>query len=226
MTDTRENIKAQLRDSKGRLVSNKATPTLSILEAVDQVMRAVRQRHPEVPPVVLVVGASGKRAKSMVHGHFAPDRWEAGKSQQHEISLSGESLERGAVATLGTILHESAHALAAGRGLKDTSREGRYHNKVFKAVAAEVGIDVAYDPKIGWSETTVPDDTVKLYRAEVAALKKALKAYRRPELDRPKAPSKTIKLECECRSVRVPKSFYDKGEIQCVECGDYFQPVE
>ncbi len=35
---------------------------------------------------------------------------------------------RGAADVLGTLLHETAHALAHVRDIKDTSRQGRWHN--------------------------------------------------------------------------------------------------
>jgi hypothetical protein len=225
MTDTTQNIQKQLRGKDGKLVANRATPTLAILDAVDTVVKSIRARFPEVPPIVLVVGASGKRARSMVHGHFAPDRWES-KNGAHEILLSGESLRRGAEPTLGTILHEVAHALAASREIKDTSRGARYHNKAFKKLAEEVGIVVEYSKQLGWSETTVPPETAKLYKSELAVLRKALKAYRRPEPENAKKPSKNMRVECGCRAVTVPIKFYDKGTFTCDECDEVFLPVE
>lgn len=47
----------------------------------------------------------------------------------------------------------TAHALAHVRGIKDTSRQGRWHNTKFKALAEELGIEVSKDPRIGWSPT-------------------------------------------------------------------------
>ena len=51
--------------------------------------------------------------------------------------------------------HEAAHAIACQRGIKDTSRQGRYHNSRFKAIAEEVGLDVSRDPEWGWSVTAL-----------------------------------------------------------------------
>ena len=65
----------------------------------------------------------------------------------------------GAVDVLGTLLHEASHALAHVRGIKDTSRQGRYHNRRFRDLAAEVGLAVREVPVIGWSDTHVPDAT-------------------------------------------------------------------
>lgn len=57
---------------------------------------------------------------------------------------------------LGTLLHEAAHGVASTRGIKDTSRQGRYHNRRFAQLATELGIVVAPDGARGWSATTPP----------------------------------------------------------------------
>ncbi|WP_219419925.1 hypothetical protein [Pseudonocardia nigra] len=60
---------------------------------------------------------------------------------------------------LGTLLHEAAHGVATTRGIKDTSRQGRYHNRKFAELAEELGITVALDGARGWSATTLPYGT-------------------------------------------------------------------
>ena len=59
--------------------------------------------------------------------------------------ISGEGLRRTPDEVLGTLLHEAAHALAHARGIKDTSRQGRYHNKHFKTCAEQLGLAVEHD---------------------------------------------------------------------------------
>lgn len=203
----------------GKFLGN--TPTLAIVESINAAFIAIRRNYPELPNAAIVVGASGRRKNSAVHGHFDPERWDGTKTT-HEIMLSGESLERGAEATLGTLLHECAHLLAHARGIKDTSRQGRFHNKRFKALAEELGITVDQDPTIGWSITTLPDTTAARYKAELSAMKKALKYYRKPELTIV-GPKRTIKVSCECRSITLLKSFLEKGAIRCDECGELFE---
>jgi len=44
-------------------------------------------------------------------------------------------------------------------GVRDTSRQGRYHNARFKTLAKELGLEVRRDPLIGWSVTTPAADT-------------------------------------------------------------------
>ena len=84
-------------------------------------------------------------ANSPGYGHHAPGRWNAAGEQYAEIMISGEGLRRAPADVLGTLLHEAAHALAHARGIKDTSRQGRYHNKHFKAHAEQLGLTV--DPR-------------------------------------------------------------------------------
>jgi len=79
----------------------------------------------------------------------------------------------------GTLLHEAAHALADVRGIKDTSRQGRWHNARFKALAAELGIEVTKDPRLGWSPTTLTEPTRTAYADNISALGAALWMHRR-----------------------------------------------
>lgn len=221
-TDTTQNIKAQKRDAKGHLLpAVRDTPTLAILQAVNDTFRAIRERHPEVPAVAVVLGASGRRGQTMSLGHFQANNWES-KTAKHELAISGEALATGPEEVLVTLLHESAHALAQARKINDTSRQGRFHNKRFKAVAEELGIVVEHSKSIGWSDSKLGVDTVKDYKAELATLRKALKAYRLPDATT-KTPKKTVRVECDCRGLTVPIKFFIDGGITCDLCGEKFE---
>lgn len=221
--DTTQNIQTMARDAKGHLLPKVVdTPMKPILDALNGALVAIRNRHPEVPNVVLVVGTSSTKK----YGHFAPESWEGGKKvKNHEIMISGESLKRGAEDTLGTLIHECAHALAEKREIKDTSRQGRFHNEKFKNLAEEMGIVVGKDPKIGWSITSLPKETAKSYAEELKVLRAALKTWRGTDENKPKAPKVDIRVECGCRAVTIPISFYDKGDITCDLCGENFLPL-
>src|SRR5215207_11309227 len=123
--------------------SNHTTPdgTASLLvAALEHTWQTIRSRHPEVPEAVLVV-ASGSEGKRLNLGHFAPHRWQVHGSDRHEVLVGGEGLQRGPLDVLGTLLHEAAHGLAQARGIQDTSRQGRYHNRRYAALAAELGLE-------------------------------------------------------------------------------------
>lgn len=215
--DTTQNIKSMARNAKGHLLPKIIdTPMKPVLDAVNAAFRSIRTLHPEVPNAVLVIGTSSTK----VHGHFHAGTWD-GKTAVNEIMLSGESLKRGADAVLGTLIHECAHALASARGIKDTSRQGRFHNKRFKALGEEMGLELLEDKSIGWSLTTLPKATAVLYKAELRELAKALKTYRIPVVSAVKVKT-TVRVDCSCRGVTVPISFYEQGDFTCTICHEPF----
>lgn len=199
----------------------------AIVAALEQAWAAIRARHPDLPAVVLVVGAgsAGSTRSGLKLGHFAAMRWHHGDDQLPEVFVGGEGLARGPVGVLGTLLHEAAHALAHVRGIKDTSRQGRWHNTRFKTLAEEVGIEVSKDSRIGWSPTAVPERTQQLYTATLAQLGAALRLYRASEptdTGKSKTPPPCL---CECgRRIRVAPSVLEVGPITCGICHTPFHP--
>lgn len=210
-----------------------STPTLPILEAVNELLEEIRKNHPEVPPVTVVLGAKGTTRRGITHGHFAPESW-VGEAV-HEIMLSGESLARGAEPTLGTLIHEAAHARAHAAGIKDTSNHGRYHNKKFKELGESMGIVLDQAPTLGWSLTTLAEGTADKYREGLDKLASVLTAYKKgPGLkagadpDKPKNKTKG-KMDCDCGDpVSVSLQWFErKGQsLQCDDCLSGFKLIE
>ena len=64
-----------------------------------------------------------------------------------ELFMATELVARGATEMFAVLLHEAAHTIASRRGIKDTSRQGRYHNGRFRMIAGEVGLDGDRDPR-------------------------------------------------------------------------------
>ena len=116
---------------------------------------------------------------------------------------------------LGTLLHEAAHALADARGITDTSRQGRYHNKKYALLAAELGLEVAEDSRFGWTVTTVPAATAERYASQLAALDTdAMTLWRIDEHVTRAARRDTnlIAATCPCgRKIRVAASTLRRG---------------
>ena len=201
------------------------TATVDILKAVNAIVEKARSRHPGIPETVVVLGGSGARKDSQVHGHFAPRSWSKKKSEEGErelfgeIFLSGESLSRGSVATLGTILHELSHAYNFANNVSDTSNGNRYHNAKFKERAESFGLTLEKAETIGWSVTTVPDATQESYKTELEALDKAITVHRLGTLDlselgiaEPEKPKpKKYKMQCPscAEPVVVTKKFWE-----------------
>ena len=110
----------------------------------------------------------------------AAERWIAYDTKDPvglaELFVGGEGLRRGAEPVLATLLHEAAHGVAHVRGIKDTSRQGRYHNTRFKLLGEELGLTISQAPTIGWSSTELAPGTAVEYVEEIEALASAIVA--------------------------------------------------
>ncbi len=74
-------------------------------------------------------------------------------STRGEVFIATEPVARDATDMFAVLLHEAAHTIASRRGIKDTSRQGRYHNGRFRMIAEDVGLEGGRDPERGWSLT-------------------------------------------------------------------------
>lgn len=164
----------------------------TIIAALEAAYASVRRNHPDLPEVVFITG-TGLMGRGAKWGHYGRDRWVLGKAADGtatltddqgrlpEIFIAGERLACGAADTFQTLLHEAVHALAAVRNVKEVSRDFRYHNQRFVALAEELGLewpaDATPDSTIGFSAVVLREDTVKAYAATIAALDAAIAAH-------------------------------------------------
>ena len=197
-----------------------------LVAALEHAWQAIRQQHPRVPEAVLVV-ASGAAGKRLALGHFAPHRWQVHGTDRHEVLVGGEGLQRGPVDVLGTLLHEAAHGLAQARGIADTSRQGRYHNRRYATLARELGLDVTIQAPIGWSATSVPEPTAGFYARQLEELQTALVLWRRRETPATAGTRSRNLLACRCpcgRKLRAARTTLAEAPILCGACAQPFQP--
>jgi hypothetical protein len=203
-----------------------------LVAALEDAWEAIRSEHPDLPTAVLITGAGSLSARRGLRlGHFAASRWQADQPGAiAEIFVGGEGLARGATPVLATLLHEAAHALAHKRQLKDTSRQGRYHNRRFKDLAEQVGLQVEHHPTLGWSPTTLPEHTAVRYSSAIATLELALTAHRERESRDPQADgarSQNLKpCVCACgRRICVAAGVLAQAPIICGICQQPFGPA-
>lgn len=198
------------------------TPTLPVLRVLNDIAHIVSDEHGIEGRVSIVVGPSGVTRSGQKHGHFHARSWEdADGNDIHEIELSGESLKRGAAATVGTLIHELAHTFCHEHDIKDTSDGGRWHNKKFKQVAEDMGLHIERADRIGFSVTTLPESTQEKYAEQITALEQSITAWRREpgimaEVGEPEKPkAKVYKMQCpECQDpVTVGKGWFERNEF-------------
>jgi hypothetical protein len=215
---------------------------------------AIRARHDEVPPVVLVTGPClhpGAERRKL--GHFRAVGWgppdDGGRSELEaairvvddliesgDVTALGDALSTSAEATLRSaaqlchdahqfvgevfitsdglalppsdllaiVLREAAYSLASERGVKDTSRQGRYHNQRFKAIAEELGLEVSRDPPFGCSRTSLTAAAAATYSQTLESLGLALSRLHdsQPSATAPRpgrgAKRNATSFDCEC----------------------------
>jgi hypothetical protein len=205
-----------------------------LVTALDAAWSRIRELHPDVPEVVITMASGSamtRRSAGRLLGHFAAARWQRGDDQLPELFVSGEGLDRGAQGVLGVLLHEAAHGLAHARGIKDTSRQGRYHTARFRDLAAELGLAVAYDKRVGWSDDSVTDVAAAAYRGVLRRLDAAIVAYRHAEPRGGRAGRASnnnyVPAECACpRKIRVAETVLALGPITCGVCGTDFEAAD
>jgi hypothetical protein len=208
----------------GRSADNAAS---GLVAALERAWSATRHRHLEVPEVVMAVasGSVGRRG-GLTLGHFAERRWTVASSERPELFVGGEGLAAGPVEVLGTLLHEAAHGLAAARRVQDTSRQGRYHNRRYAALAGELGLTVETAGSRGWTATTVPAETATAYAGVIDDLARALVLWRRAEQrGGGRRGNNLLPAVCGCgRRIRASRSTLAEAPVLCGRCGGPFQP--
>lgn len=172
----------------------------AVVAALEGAWKQAQEFHPDLPDVVMITG-TGVTMGGLKWGHFGQDFWTSGarmvtnvghgpmgqvegriptatsERRVAELMVTGECLDQGGRYALETMLHEGAHALAKVRGIQETSRQRRYHNKRFVALAEELGLEgpeVAH-PTIGWSDTRILTSTLKRYSGVLGALEAAIR---------------------------------------------------
>ena len=117
--------------------------------------------------------------------------------------------------------------MASARQVQDTSRQGRFHNTRYKALAEELGLAVAKTGSTGWSQTTVPGATAALYRPELRRLEDALVAWRHAEgrgRGGRASSNNGVAARCQCsRRIRIATSVLAAGPVTCGLCGTDFE---
>lgn len=223
----------------------------SVVRLLERVHERIRSYHPEVPAMVIVTGA-GIGNGSNKWGHFRPQGWltkDKTGGQHHEMFMAGETLAKGAKQVLQTMLHESAHALAAVEGKQDTSRQGRWHNQEFRKNAERMGLEhkgEKADKTHGYSFVTLTEHTTTLYADLLEELDREIHLMvrlpvwlggdageqggegmgRAPKTGEGGSNSGGLKLTCLCPEpniIRASKKVAEKFVVNCGDCDATFK---
>jgi hypothetical protein len=109
----------------------------------------------EMPTITIqsTVGAYGHVTTSKV--------WKNDKgAASYELNIGADYLDRPIENIVATLIHEGCHLFAMQNDIKDTSNRGIYHNKNFKKLAEERGLQIDRHEKYGWTITTPTEETI------------------------------------------------------------------
>ncbi len=225
-----------------------------IIAALESAWADIRREHPDVPQVILITGtARTHRFGEAKLGHFGADRWNTQGGRVPELFLAGELLVAADGLSAGwraleTLLHEAAHGVAHTRKVQDCSRQGRYHNKRFAAIATELGLvpPAAPHTSIGFSDTRLDATGAARWQATI----EAIDAAALPHLDDfigavlpdpagenggqgdgtgKKRAGARVPVVCGCeppRKLSVTPKQLEIGGILCAICLGEFAPAE
>jgi len=217
----------------------------TLVAALEGAWRDIQTHHPELPDAVMVLGTGVERGRLVKLGHWWGGQWVADGQPRGEVLLAGEALHLEPSQVFEVLLHEAAHGINAARGVKDTSRGGRYHNKEFAKTAQQVLLRVRSMPPYGLAATSLTPDALERYGATIDRLGDTMRIARQlrqglqvgtdsgeiegegktggkgSEQGQPK--SGATAASCGCgRKMRMAPSTLAAGPVVCGLCGSEF----
>ncbi len=93
------------------------------------------------------------------YAHYVPfDIWDTKDAPKREINIASGTLDRPLESVLASLLHEMVHMYNdCILHVRDTSRQGTYHNRRFAQEAEAKGLIVTRSDKYGWAHTEPGD---------------------------------------------------------------------
>lgn len=170
------------------------------------------------------------------YSHVSTQRiWHNGEASSYELNLSADYLNRPIENVVAALIHEGCHLYAMENGIKDTSNRGVYHNKKFKMLAEERGLQIEKHDRYGWTITSPTEETIdfcisrgfediEIFRGSSESMGvSGGKSGNGAATVRPKKPSSTRKYVCPCcgNSFRATKAI----NVMCMDCEEPFIAV-
>lgn len=151
-----------------------------------------------------------------------------GDKGQYVITIYEERLEDNFETIVMNMLHQMIHIFCFEQGLKDTSRDMRYHNKIFYQEGIKRGLRFSFTPKEGYITEGIEDRVRLLFKMQLQqeerikeAVKQDKEIKRETEKNKPVKPfpAKMICPICGMKA-RTKKT----GSLICGKCNVYMEP--
>lgn len=137
----------------------------------------------------------------------------------YEINICAEHLARPFSEICVTLLHEMVHLWNLQNEIKDTSRNGYYHNKNFKNVAEEHGLSIEKHVKCGWTLSSLNNEA-KAFIENMNEQGFAIYRSKIPKINKQKKPS-SRKYVCPCCGLIIRAT--KEVRVVCADCDIEFE---
>ncbi len=151
-----------------------------------------------------------------------------GNKGQYMITVHEEKLEDDFETIVMNMLHQMIHIFCFEHGLKDTSRNMRYHNKIFYQEGMKRGLLFSFEPTKGYITEGIGKEIKILFQKELQQeerVKEAVKkdrALRRTEEKNKPIPPFPVKMKCPVCGMKARAK--KKGSLICGKCNVYMYP--
>lgn len=222
-----------------------------IVAACEGVWHQLRLHVPRIPDAVIVINTATPITGSTWSGDRPADTWTNDGETLGEVAIAAAALSShnnepkdNAYHVFALLVHEATHAINAVDGNQDTSRQGRYHNRMFHGTARSCfGVPRNNHPSLddvffwvrgeryaavaGAAEPTdfAPSRRDALDNA-LSTLVDALASerIRVPQSRRETVQTGYIPLMCSCgQLIRCAPSTYRRHQILCTGCSYTFE---
>lgn len=221
-----------------------------ITSALERMWSIFQEYEPGIPDVVICIGTH-PRAKtgSTWSGDRPQDGWQVAGNRTGEVIIAAHDLSgnhdpetpeyavcnRNVDHVVCLLAHEFVHAYNAYNDYVDTSRQGRYHNRVFwrshkRLFGTGSANECGDHPFLPSYRRTMLAESIFTYQVgpfnEIYnELREALKAERVSVPQRATTSSSGyIPVRCNCgRLIRVSPSTFSRGDIVCHVCNHTFE---
>lgn len=175
-------------------------------------------------PRVCVMEA--KRSRTVL-GWYSAHRWKQGAVRLDEIVLTPPSVSQGIYEAVGVLAHELVHLANAVAGRPDTSRNGRYHNALYRATAEAAGLIVTRHPAHGWSQTALGPELRGVVKQFIDTGTLSPHPFKYLRQTNPTAVPSLVKLTAPCGVFAyVTRANADSLLLKCAHCGELLRRSE
>ena len=191
-------------------IKNSICPIIKELERIYDSFSKLKGLDKIAPRPIITIQTKGM---SNSLGWHWKDKWQFKKKNISEINICAESLSEDVIETL---IHEMVHYHNASLDIEDCNQH-QYHNKRFKEMAENYGLNVEKSGRHGWSATSISKALQKII-SKVKINKKVFNLYRKKNIVI-KSITKMIKYRCDCTIVRCATDL----QANCIKCNKPFK---